>query len=160
MRVGSSGTCFQTEARFDCSRAASLGSSQRLGSFPRSQPQEQWKWLTGRSHQNQIACSVPAPSRLSGPLKCESSASRVVHGGAQWAPHLPALPSRGPGCSSRPAWSLCSLTALCRNLTLVETVMHDSTWKLQPSESTPSAAASSTPHPLLPRFLLGALQFA
>lgn len=80
-------------------------------------------------------------------------ASRVVDGGAQWAQQFPALPFRGPGCSSRPAWwSLCSLTALCRNPTLVETVMHVSTWQLQPSESTLSASSSSTPRPLAATF--------
>lgn len=100
-----------------------------------------------------MACPVPTLSRHSGPLECESSVSRVVDGGAQWAQHFPALLFRGPDCSSRPAWSLCSLTTLYRNLTLVETlVMHVSTWKLQPSESTLSASSSSTPRPLATSF--------
>lgn len=53
----------------------------------------------GRSHQNHSACSVPALSRGSGPLQCESHASRVVHGDARWAPHSPALPPEVPAAA-------------------------------------------------------------
>lgn len=99
----------------------------------------------GCRHQNQIACSVPALSSCLGPLNCESNGQQ---GGGWWCSVGPTLPSSAIQRSRLQLQTcmdgVCSLTTLCRNLILVETVMHVSTWRLQPSESTLSASSSSS----------------